>query len=430
MNYKYKYIKYKEKYLFLKNLNKIGGSNIPQPPRYVPVISDAVYINPDTLFTRFYNNNWINILLQKITLTELNDRIVSLIDFINRNKTEESDEFNLNSSNYFIKMIEFLQNIATNKDLVNIFKQFYYYEIFRMYKRIEAAKDKIETDITEVYLILQNSLDDNTVFAQTSIIYDQLIGIASKTNTEVHIYHTLNEDENMRLTIAASSLDVRLIINDSLSNYSNYLQILQDLNTTNKKISFLYLSSHGDYINIHKEEASLVGKFNGIESDPINLPRVNLKTLFENIKPILTKDCNVVLNSCFLGQTDLPQEPIIRIRYDGHKEKIFMTSTAEYISKIIPMNIVIAARGAIKSGSLEQKFYYDEMTRRIIFTGNFINNSKNRLYAYCQNITLTIYTSYVYNIFRGYNPAFPRPYLEKFTPDSLRSNDINSITIS
>ena len=101
-----------------------------------------------------------------------------------------------------------------------------------------------------------------------------------------------------------------------------------------------------------------------------------LLSIIESVKPIITLDCNIVLNSCYLGQTDFDEEGL--------------ESTASLISHTLNENVVIAARSAIASGSLIQEFYMDELTNRLVFYGNVKSSDhsfQNRLYAYCPEAT-------------------------------------------
>ena len=100
------------------------------------------------------------------------------------------------------------------------------------------------------------------------------------------------------------------------------------------------------------------------------------KLIFDEIKDILTLDCNVVLNSCYLGQTQFESSV-------AHLE-----STAVTISKIIPDNVVIASISDIEARSFIQELYVDEITNILVIFCNIpIDTSKediNRMYAYCQ----------------------------------------------
>jgi hypothetical protein len=363
MDYQKKYLKYKYKYF---ELLKGGAYQEPlrasSEPQYLRAMSDDSYTSENLLFTRFFNDSEINSL--DIDGDNLWKRLNNLIQAL-----EKYSNF-MGSVTLFTKLLTYLTRNLGDPELISNIKQFYYYDIYRLYKRIIAYNNKEKAKYTEVYLVLQNKYDDDTVFGQSRVIYDQLAEVANITHSELHIYHTMSTSYKHQLEAKGAT------VNNSLSNFVSYIDILNDLESQGKKVSFLYFSAHGGYVSKSKLDTSIFGYFEGADLSPSNLSRDFLSIIFDAVGHIVTPDCNIILNSCYLGQTTFDDTEL--------------ESTAGLVSRILKNNVIIAARSAILAGSLIQEFYIDELTNRMVFFGNIKvspHEFQNRLYAYCYEAT-------------------------------------------
>jgi hypothetical protein len=339
--------------------NPLPPLRLNSVPNYMRSLSDQSYAREDYLFTRFFNDEKIKSL--ELETMDLWNRLNNLIEVLRKYPDHPG------SITLFMNMMRYLSENMANEALVKNIKQFYYYEIYRMFQRLKAFN---HVEGKEIYLVLQNKFDDQTVFGPTKIIYQDLAQIAMRTGAELHIYHTMSHSDKSSLESMGA------IVKNSLDDYIQYLDIINNIGTKEQKISFLYFSAHGGYVSKSKTDSSIFGHFSGSGSPPSNLSREFLLSIIESVKPIITLDCNIVLNSCYLGQTDFDEEGL--------------ESTASLISHTLNENVVIAARSAIASGSLIQEFYMDELTNRLVFYGNVKSSDhsfQNRLYAYCPEAT-------------------------------------------
>lgn len=381
-----KYLKYKKKFLEAKK----GGALFRTPSNPDNIIlrsaSDSTYYDIDNLYIRFFENN--NITDLPFTADSLFFRLHGLVSYL----LPKSKKVN-STAVLYSKLWTFLQDNMDSMENILTIQQFYYYLIFQQNKRLQAFMNQRKEKKKEVYLVIQNQYDDQTVFANSSRIYSELTSIGNQNNTQVMIYHTINSRAKAELEANGA------IVKDSLNEFTQYIEIFEELREQDFKISFLYFSSHGSYVTSSKK-SSIYGLFSGVDEPPSNLDQDIFEVMFQGLKELLSIDCILVLNSCYLGQ----------INFEDKDSK----SSAELISKLYPSNTVIAARSALGSGSFIQEFYIDPLTQRLTFNGNILNKPReiNRMYGYCLEATKNIED--ITTIWELFDPETLISYLESF----------------
>ena len=163
------------------------------------------------------------------------------------------------------------------------------------------------SSINEVYLVLQNAHDDDGTFSASTVIYKQLAQCGIVTKTDVMIFHTVNDQLKSQLQ---KYENVKLY--ESLNNINQYNSITYNLNKENIKISFLYISAHGNYKSTRHMNSTLFGHFEGESRGEHckNLVIDKFLPLFNKIKlyNLLTDDSQTILNSCYVGQTQFQRQ--------------------------------------------------------------------------------------------------------------------------
>jgi hypothetical protein len=371
-DYKSKYNKYLKKYQ-----EKFGGSEpadypLPLAPAAPFYRQEIERLKSGQIYQRLERE--ADILLTRFYQTVSSDEEI---------KEQIFGKFLRSREDFDLEMIN--PSLYRHKDSINKFfdvpqkkkylKDFYYYEICSELFRMKAAKNRTERpNKKEVYLIMQNQHDDDGTFAVTPIIYKQLLDVSKATNTELRIYHTLDFNPTLKRELEIGGAKV----NDSLNDINQYFQIFEELHRENYKISFLYLSAHGGYISETAPNDTFYGHFKKElrgyrRGDSLKLE--SFKKIFQICKDLslLSIDCQVVLNSCYLGQTRFHNTPI---------EETTEISAGEHAARILENNIVLAARNAINSGTFVQEIILDTKNNRLIFSGN-IPGFDNRFYGYC-----------------------------------------------